>query len=196
MNQQGKTLTILATGSILGFAAAILFMTVWTTSESPKSSADQEPWSAFPLANATASTLSEGVSLATGSFNGANELLYYLDSQSGRLTAALLARGEQAFTKLYTRNIKADLTQAAGELKMSTPPETRFIMVTGDADIRQVGAGEMNKVSQSFLYVAEINSGIVLVYAIPNEGDRDLTISNGEIIFWTFARLNNGLTSK
>lgn len=142
---------------------------------------------------ASASCESNGSALSTGYFNDGVEALYYLDSQNARLSAAILSRNEPNFIKTYTRNIRIDLTEAVSKLNLTLPANPQFIMVSGDADIRQFGAGEMNKLSKSILYVAEINSGIVMVYALPNYGDRDLEITEGEIRFWTFARLNSGI---
>ena len=140
---------------------------------------------------ATATSQENGSLIATGSFAGTTEALYYLDTQSGRLSAAVLSRSVPGFNKLYTRNIKADLNEAFSQLKMAAPPVPQFLMVTGESDVRQVGV-EMSKTTKAFVYVAEVNSGVVLVYALPNDGDRDLEIQGGEIYFWTFARLNSG----
>ena len=51
----------------------------------------------------------------------------------------------------------------------------------------------MTVFSKSFVYVAEINTGVVLVYALPGANERDLLVKDGEIVFWTCARLNDGL---
>lgn len=156
----------------------------------------------FPTAKpiellASASCESQGAVLSTGWFNNNTEALYYLDSQSGRLSAGLLSRNDPEFLKTYSRNIKADLQQAVSELKsVPFPQNPTFIMVTGDGDVRNIGAAEMNSLSKSFIYVAEVNTGIVLVYILPTEGDRDLEVENGEIVYWTFARLNAGTGSR
>jgi hypothetical protein len=121
------------------------------------------------------------------------EALYYLDSQSGRLSAALMARSDPEFVKTYTRNIKADLLNSLRLFpNVPAPSRLNFIMVSGDSDARNVGAGDTNSLAKSFLYVAETQTGLVLVYALPQEGDRDLPIDKGEIIFLTCARLNPG----
>lgn len=141
----------------------------------------------------TASSSDLGCTLATGSYGNSSEALYYLDSQSGRLSAALLARETPDFAKLFTRSIKTDLAGAVAQFNLPMPTSPRFIMVTGESDIRQFGAGDMNKITKAVAYVAEITTGIVMVYALPNEGDRDMETVEGEIILWTMARLNNGL---
>lgn len=143
--------------------------------------------------SATASCETAGAILSTGTFTNGTEALFYLDSLSGRLSAGVLSRSEPSFVKLYTRPIKNDLGTAASQLKIPTPANPRFIMVSGENDVKKTGAGEMNNFARSFVYVAEINTGIVLVYVLPSQGDRDLEVTGGEIIFWTYARLNNGL---
>ncbi len=142
---------------------------------------------------ATASSESSGAVLSTGYFNNNVEALYYLDSQSGRLSAALMARSDPVFVKTYTRNIKADLLDSLRLFPNIAPPQRpNFIMVTGDSDARNVGAGETGNLSKSFVYVAETQTGLVLVYILPQEGDRDLPVDSGEIVFLTCARLNQG----
>ncbi|MBR5626221.1 MAG: hypothetical protein IKW74_01210 [Thermoguttaceae bacterium] len=150
---------------------------------------------ALPGVSAAASCEMNGCVLSTGYFTNGTEMLHYLDSQSGRLSSALLSRTEQQFIKTFTRLIKPDLADAAQKLNIPVPSNPQFIMVSGETDMRQVGAGSMNNLAKAFVYIAEINSGIVLVYAIPSQGDRDLVVSNGDIIFWTFARLNDGTPS-
>ncbi len=140
---------------------------------------------------ATASSESDGAVIATGSFTSGAEALYYLDSQSCRLSAAVISRSEPLVQKSYTRNLKNDLAEAAQQLQIPTPVSPKFIMTTGEVDVRNVGS--LGNLSKSFLYVAEINSGVVFVYALPGANDRDLLVSNGEITLWTFARLNEGL---
>ncbi|MBQ3388949.1 MAG: hypothetical protein IJG60_07035 [Thermoguttaceae bacterium] len=143
--------------------------------------------------SATASSESSGAVLATGYFNSNVEALYYLDSQSGRLSAALMARSDPEFVKTYTRNIKADLLDSLRLFpNIPAPARPNFIMVSGESDARSVGAGDTNNLAKSFIYVAETQTGLVLVYVVPQEGDRDLPIDKGEIVFLTCARLNPG----
>ncbi len=142
---------------------------------------------------ATASSESSGAVLSTGYFNSSVEALYYLDSQSGRLSAALMARSDPVFVKTYTRNIKADIYETLQSFpSVPVPQRPNFIMVSGESDARKVGAGETGNLAKSFVYVAETQTGIVLVYILPQEGDRDLPVDRGEIVFLTSARLNQG----
>ncbi len=140
---------------------------------------------------AASSSESDGVVLATGAFGSNAEAMYYLDSQSGRLSAALLSRSAPEFQKTFVRNVKNDLVLAANETGVPVPTTPKFLMTTGEMDVRNVGA--RGSLSNAFVYVAEINSGLVLVYALPGANERDLVVKDGEIVLWTFARLNDGL---
>lgn len=140
---------------------------------------------------AAASSESDGVIISTGAFGSNVEALYYLDSQSARLSAAVVSRTSPSFQKSFSRNLKSDLAEAAKQFNVSVPVAPKFLLVTGESDVRNVGA--VGNLSKSFAYVAEINSGIVLVYALPGSNDRDLLVQDGEILFWTCARLNEGL---
>lgn len=143
--------------------------------------------------HASASDGTMGSILATGYYSGNAEAVYYLESQTGHLSAAVLARDEASFRKMYSRGIRKDLEQAVQRLQIALPANPQFMMITGDVDVRKIGAREMNNVSKSFLYIAEINTGIVFVYALPVQGDPDLQVQDGEILLWTWLRMNNGL---
>ncbi len=148
--------------------------------------------SSFIPVSATASCETAGVVLATGAFNNDTEILYYIDSQAGQLTAGLLSRSEPGFVKTYRRNLKADLQQSiASTPGVSMPINPTFLMVTGDGDARRIG-GEIGNPSEGFVYVAEVNTGIVLVYVVSIDGDRDLSVDWEELTLWTSARLNVG----
>lgn len=140
---------------------------------------------------ASASSESDGVVVSTGSFGSNIEALFYLDSQSARLSAAVISRTAPSFQKSFSRNIKNDLFEAAQQFNIPAPTTPKFLMVTGESDIRNVGT--VSNLSKSLVYVAEINSGIVLVYALPGSNERDLLVQDGQIVFWTCARLVEGL---
>lgn len=142
---------------------------------------------------ASASSESDGVVVATGSFGSNVEAFYYLDSQTARLSSAVISRSTPTFQKSFSRNIKSDLVEAAQQFNVSVPTSPKFLMTTGECDLKNTGA--VSNISKSLVYVAEINSGIVLVYALPGANDRDLLVQDGQIIFWTCARLNEGLQS-
>ncbi len=142
---------------------------------------------------ASASSESDGVIVATGTFSSNIEAMYYLDSQSCRLSAAVISRSAPSFQKSFSRNLRSDLVAAAQQFNLSVPAAPKYLMVTGESDIRNVGA--VGNLSKSLVYVAEINTGIVLVYALPGANERDLLVQDGEIVYWTCARLNEGLQS-
>lgn len=139
---------------------------------------------------ASASCESDGVSIATGAFGSNVEAMYYLDSQNARLSAAVISRDAPSFQKSFSRNLKNDLVEAAQQFNVAVPTTPKFLMVTGDSDVRNVGT--VGNLSKSLVYIAEINSGIVLVYALPGANERDLLVQDGKIVFWTCARLNEG----
>ncbi|MDO5580152.1 MAG: hypothetical protein Q4G69_03385 [Planctomycetia bacterium] len=174
----------------LTILAAIGILTVLLGYYTGKRSANSAQ---MPDLHASASNSTAGSILSTGYYSGNSEAVYYLESQSGRLSAAVLARDEASFRKMYSREIRKDLEHAVQNLKIALPANPQFIMITGDVDVRKIGAREMNNVSKSFLYVAEVNTGIVFVYALPVQGDPDLQIQDGEILLWTWLRMNKGL---
>ncbi|MBR4833138.1 MAG: hypothetical protein IKU86_02240 [Thermoguttaceae bacterium] len=176
---------------LFGFGTALLSLGLAVGGYLTGRVARQEPAPAALPVFAASSSESDGVVLATGSFSSNVEAMYYLDSQSGRLSAALLSRSAPEFQKTFVRNVKNDLVEAANQLGVSVPTTPKFLMTTGEADVRNVGA--RGALSKSFVYVAEINSGFVLVYALPSANERDLAVSGGEIVLWTYARLNEGL---
>ena len=140
---------------------------------------------------ASASSESDGVVIATGAFSSGVEAVYYLDSQSANLSAAVISRSTPSFQKSFTRNLRKDLVDATRQFGISVPATPKFLMTTGESDVRNVGA--VSNLSRSFIYIAEINTGIVLTYALPNVNERDLVIQDGEIIYWACVRLNEGL---
>lgn len=173
----------------LGLAVGGYLTGVRVVENSPTSTSASAPLPVF----ASASSESDGVVVATGAYGSNVEALFYLDSQSGRLSAALVSRETPTFVKTFSRNLKNDLVEASKQLNIPVPTAPKFLMVTGENDVRQVGV--RSGLSGSFAYVAEINSGVVLVYALPGSNERDLPVSSGTIDFWTFARLNDGLQS-
>lgn len=143
--------------------------------------------------SASASSESDGVIIATGSFGSNVEAFYYLDSQTSRLSGAVISRSNPGFQKSFSRNLKNDLVEAAQQFNISVPTSPKYLMVTGECDLKNVGS--VSNVSKSLVYIAEINSGVVLVYALPGANERDLLVQDGQILFWTCARLNEGLQS-
>lgn len=115
-------------------------------------------------AHATATDRFENFAICTGGVDDGLEALYVLDSLTGELKAAVISQQLAKFTFFFSRNIVADL----GLVGQESP---RFLMVSGSA--RLAGrAGALNRATQGLLYVAEVNSGRIAVYALPWAGQR------------------------
>ena len=126
--------------------------------------------------HATATDRFENFAIATGEVDDGVEAVYVLDFLTGELRAAVLSKQRPVqFNSFYTRNIAADL----GVMPGSNP---RYLMVTGMADIRR-GAARMSP-SSAVVYVYEITSGQMAVYAVPWNAERHASgqIFRGEII--------------
>lgn len=118
-------------------------------------------WPATPL-HAVATDRHENFAIATGPVDGDIEALYYLDSVTGDLMAAVLSAQTGRFMSFYKYNILADL-----EVEASKNPQ--FLMVTGVANLRR-GRGPQQ--STGVVYIAELTSGKVAAYSIPWTRDR------------------------
>jgi len=95
--------------------------------------------------------------VATGPVDESVEAIYFLDFLTGDLRAAVLGR-RTGFIAYYYYNVNTDL----GVEPAKNP---RYLMVTGQADLRR--GGGMIQPSLSVVYVAEITNGTVAAYAIP-----------------------------
>ena len=162
--------TLVVLGALLGLVAGLMAGGLWPDT---------------PL-HAVASDRAEGFILATGAADGNCEAVYFLDGISGTLNAGVLSRMGRPFQAFYKANIGSDLTarietlnQAIKQANLaarrgSTPPTPQiqapqnphFLMVTGAADIRP-SMGAREKPGLSVVYVAETNTGIVMVYGLP-----------------------------
>lgn len=107
--------------------------------------------------HAVATDRSESFAIATGLLDQGIEAVYTLDFLTGDLGAAILNPNARAFTAQYKRNILQDLGIQPGN-------NPRFLMVTGTADLRSVGQMQFGA---SVIYVAELGSGMMAVYALP-----------------------------
>jgi hypothetical protein len=136
----------------------------------------------IPL-HAGATDRSENIILATGYVDDQIEAVFFLDSLTGLLRAAvpsLLRMSE--YQSMWEANVGADLvtviqtvnTAAArasggkggtGRPAIQAPQTPRFVMVTGLMDVRQ-GSARMRP-SRCVVHVAEANTGIVLTYVLP-----------------------------
>jgi hypothetical protein len=128
-------------------------------------------WPDTPL-HAVATDRADTFALTTGFVAEDAEAVYYLDSLTGILRAAVLSNRTQGFQAMFETNIHADLASviklksARGGTALQMPQNPNYMMVTGMNDIRRT-PGQRRRPGLSALYVAEANTGIVLVYVVP-----------------------------
>jgi hypothetical protein len=115
-------------------------------------------WPNVPL-HAVATDRNEGFAMATGYCDDSVEAVYFLDFLTGDLSAMVVSKQNGRFNAFYTYNVAGDLTLNGGRAP-------RYVMTTGNADLRRTG-GKVANLSRSLVYVAELNSGKVATYAIP-----------------------------
>lgn len=113
----------------------------------------------FPHAplHATATDRQESFAIATGNVEAGIDAIYMLDFLTGDLRAAVLNPNNRAFTSTFMHNVMADLKVEQGK-------SPRYLMVTGNADLRPTGQVQWGG---SVLYVAELSSGNMAVYGMP-----------------------------
>lgn len=137
-------------------------------------------WPDTPL-HAVSTDRSDSFALATGFVEQETEAVYYLDSLTGTLRAAVLSNRTQGFQAMFETNIHADLARViqgkGGGSGIQMPQNPNYIMVTGMADIRR-SAGQRLRPGQSVLYVAETNTGFVLAYIVPWLAERHSSDQN------------------
>jgi hypothetical protein len=142
-------------------------------------------WPETPL-HAMASDRADNFILATGAVDGSCEAVYFLDGLSGTLNAGVLSKMGKGFQAFYKASVAADMTTMVTFLNKgikqanqagrrgSTPPtpeiqvpqNPHFLLVTGNVDLRPTMAAR-EKPSTAVVYVAETNTGIVMVYVLP-----------------------------
>jgi hypothetical protein len=105
--------------------------------------------------HASATHGEDSFAIATGEVELGLEAVYFLDMITGELTGYVMNQNNGKFTTVYKHNVLNDM----GELK-----KPKFLMVTGSAGLRQ-GVG--GRIGRSLVYVAEMNSGKFLAYAVP-----------------------------
>jgi len=133
--------------------------------------------------HAVATDRSENILMATGFVDDQIEAVFFLDSLTGLLRAAVpsLMRASE-YQAMWEANVGADMMTAiqavntaavklgggkAGTARAAIqPPQTpRFVMTTGLLDLRQ-GSARMRP-SRCVVHVAEANTGIVMTYMLP-----------------------------
>jgi hypothetical protein len=106
--------------------------------------------------HASATHGQDSFAIATGEVDVGLEGIFFLDMVTGELTGYVINPNNGKFTTAYKHNVLKDM----GELK-----NPRFLMVTGVANLRQ---GPSNvRLGHSVIYVAEMNSGKFVAYAVP-----------------------------
>jgi len=139
-------------------------------------------WPHTPL-HAIATDRSETIIIATGLVDDNIEAIFFLDSLTGTLRAAVPSLQRMTeYQAMWEANASADLVACVRTVNgnvarlsggkgavprpaIQMPQAPRFLMVTGLMDIRQ-GAARMRP-SRSVVYVAEANTGIVMTYVLP-----------------------------
>ena len=106
--------------------------------------------------HASATHGEESFALATGEVEMGLEAVFFLDMVTGELTGYVINPNTRKFTTRYKHNILKDM----GEIS-----KPRFLMVTGTADLRQGPRRRADRLS--LVYIAEMNSGKFLAYAVP-----------------------------
>jgi hypothetical protein len=123
-------------------------------------------WPQIPV-HATATHGQDGFAIATGPLSNDIEAVYVLDYLTGDLKAAVLNLQTAKFLTAYQYNVSKDLGGPNGK-------SPRYAMVTGVADLRRGGLGQLG---QSVVYVAEFNSGKLGAYALPWTTGRENVLS-------------------
>ncbi|MDR1957670.1 MAG: hypothetical protein LBQ54_01250 [Planctomycetaceae bacterium] len=117
---------------------------------------------------ATTTDRQENRIMATGALMPGLEAVYILDQSTGRLAAGVLHRETQSFQGLYETNISVELARIlqANNAGGLMPQHPKYTMVTGDFPTPRI-AGSDWQVPQSVIYVHELNTGYVMVFAVP-----------------------------
>jgi hypothetical protein len=139
-------------------------------------------WPSIPLHGDTTDR-SENIIMATGFVDEGIEAIFFLDSLTGLLRAAVPSlQRMQDYQAMWEANPGADMMNAIQIINAAAakatggkgavprpaiqPPQSpRFVMVTGWMDVRQ-GSSRM-KPSRCLVHVAEANTGIVMSYLLP-----------------------------
>ena len=141
-------------------------------------------WPQTPL-HAVSTDRAQNIVITTGLVDQNVEAVFYLDSLTGLLRGGVSAWGSKLTTQAsWGANVAADMTAARERLGIKHPSEPRYVMVTGLIDLR-AQSGQI-KAGKSLVYVAEVNSGLLLAYMIP--WSTNLHESNkpyqGQLVLW------------
>lgn len=160
-------------------------------------------WPDTPL-HAVATDRLESYAIATGFVDDEVEAIYFLDVLTGTLKAAVVSNQRGGFQAYYETNLNMELAAAVESInirrRQATQPGSRggpalpevqmpqtpnYIMVTGSADVRRGMAGR-TRPSQSLVYVAETNTGVVMAYLLPwdQSAHKANQPSGGKLVRW------------
>jgi hypothetical protein len=106
--------------------------------------------------HAVATDRQENFAIATGTMDGENEGIFFLDMLTGDLKGAVVNPFRQNIGYVYKTNVLSDL-----EVDASKSP--KFLMVTGNLEVRPQGP---NQYAQGVIYVAEVTSGKMVCYSM------------------------------
>ena len=109
---------------------------------------------------AVATDRQDNFAIATGYVDANFEAVFFLDFLTGDLTGSLVNTSKlpPVMGVIYKHNVMQDL-------KIDAAKSPKFLMVTGELQIRPQSGGM--QYASSVVYVAEVNSGQVAVYAMP-----------------------------
>lgn len=133
----------LAVGLLFGGLGGLLFGLLWPANE----------------AHGVATDRYENFAIATGPLDSGVEAVFFLDFLTGDLKAAVLNINNGKFNAFFSYNILQDLG-------VDPAKNPRYLMVTGVADLRRIGANNVQP-SASVVYVAELTTGRIAAYAVP-----------------------------
>jgi len=125
--------------------------------------------------HAVATDRLDDVAIATGAVDEEVEAIYFLDVLTGTLKAAVISRQTPGFQAKGEVNLNSDLQKAvqlvnsraasgSGRPSIQTPTAPNYVMVTGFADL--IRGQARTRPSSALVYVAEVNTGVVLAYAL------------------------------
>lgn len=130
--------------------------------------------------HATATDRSENIIMATGYVDDMVEAVFFLDSLTGMLTAAVpsIRAAGMPYQAVWQANVGLDMMAAirmansnttagkgaAARPAIEVPKTPRFVMTTGQLDIR--GSAPKLRPARCVVYVTEANTGLVMTYAL------------------------------
>jgi len=134
--------------------------------------------------------------MATGFVADGIEAVYYLDFLTGSLRAAVLSKSSQTrgFQAFFETNVHADMAAAMASSGLQMPQKPNYMMVTGVTDIRPAG-GRGARPGAAALYVAESNTGFVLVYVVPwsPESHSANQLHSGKLVVWAGGQFSSAM---